>query len=197
MIQKKRLPPKQVFPIKIGGLRFLVEHFAKNNLQAFDSKDNKVWEIKLPKIEFNEDLEADIQLVFLSELHEENNQLIAIDEREIKYVLDPKNGAILSTSTLSETEKILQGQRKLAFEIAQPQFLKEMGSNLNKYTLSKFVQVKNPEFLEQMNLKNYKLEKELNLWYMLFENNNACDAEIEIIVDLKTKKIIHLKTEWA
>ncbi len=102
MKQAKRIAPKKVNPITINGINFIVEHFKEKNLQAFDSKGKKLWEIKLPKVKYDKDMETDVQDVFIEKLYEENKQLVAIDEHKVKYVIDPKTGKILSKGTEKE-----------------------------------------------------------------------------------------------
>jgi len=96
MEQKKRVAPKKVNAITFNGIKFVVEHSAKKNLQAFDLNGKTLWEIKLPKVSFNEDEEKDIQERYITKLCEEKKQLVAIDENKVKYIIDAKTGKILS-----------------------------------------------------------------------------------------------------
>ena len=92
----KRVGPRAVDSISIGGLRIMVCHNAKNNLTAFDSKGKVVWAKNIGAAEFDSDEEADVQEVYIKELKKEKGKLVVVDESNKNYVIDPASGKELS-----------------------------------------------------------------------------------------------------
>jgi len=88
----KRMGPRMVDSISIGGLRFMVSHNSKNNLSAFDSKGKLVWSKKIISGKIDPSEEKDVQEIYIRELKEEKGKLVVIDEANKKYVLSPTDG---------------------------------------------------------------------------------------------------------
>lgn len=92
----KRLAPKEVNPVISNGIKYIVPHFKIINgkvkhgyIEAWDINLNKkIWEIQIYKINYDNNLEKDVQDVFIISLKIQKNKLIILNEINDKYELN-------------------------------------------------------------------------------------------------------------
>ena len=89
----KRMAPKKVAPVKSGHIEYRAPLSAKaiGTVEAWDTKKNKLlWTKKIYTIKYNENLERDVQWVFIKSLRIVGNKLIITNERGGRYKMDLK-----------------------------------------------------------------------------------------------------------
>ncbi len=102
----KRSAPDPVAPIEHNGVIYSVEHWGKTKdsnqngglIIATDSKTNKVlWQKLIYKIEYDNNLEGDVQDVFITKLtlSEDKKFLIIINEKKETYQLNLETKEVL------------------------------------------------------------------------------------------------------
>jgi hypothetical protein len=99
MLAPKRVAPPKVKPVTIGRVRFEALHWGRDRglgqnggyLAAFDARTGaELWLLQVYKIDYREDLEEDVQDIFIESLKAgSRGTLKIIDERERRYVVDP------------------------------------------------------------------------------------------------------------
>ena len=96
--EAKRLAPKPVAPVQHEGIEFRAPLGVDKMgiVQAMDIKTQKIiWQAKLYTIEFDPNLERDVQWVFISDLKIEAGLLKVTNERGQLFTLDPATGKLL------------------------------------------------------------------------------------------------------
>ena len=97
-LQAKRVGPKAVAPVTVGGVRYEALPWGKKRglgqnggyLATFDAKTGaELGLIKVYEIKYDPKLEADVQDVFISRLDTFNGAVLITDERGRKFLLDP------------------------------------------------------------------------------------------------------------
>ena len=94
----KRIAPKPVEPAIHEGIEFRAPLGVEKMgiVQALDTKTQKIiWEAKLYTIDFDPNLERDVQWVFISDLKIEDGLLVVTNERGQQFTLDPSTGKII------------------------------------------------------------------------------------------------------
>ena len=95
----KRLGPKDVPAVEIKNLRFEVIHWGKDRgepqngglIAAFDKNTGaELWTLKVYDVIYNQELESDVQDVFIVSMSKSlfGNKLKITDERKRKYIVD-------------------------------------------------------------------------------------------------------------
>lgn len=100
----KRKPPPVVAPVVSGTVRYAVAHEKTVvdgrpvGLRAFVEKTNAdakvVWRTQVYQIDFDRNLETDVQEVYLASLTLGGVGVIAVNESGRRFVLDPINGRL-------------------------------------------------------------------------------------------------------
>ncbi len=104
---KKRVGPAEVRPVTIGNIRFEAVHWGKARglrqnggyIAALDAASGKeLWTLKVYDVQYDGDLEADKQDVFIASMSKRllQNLLDITDERGKKYVVDIKTRSVKS-----------------------------------------------------------------------------------------------------
>jgi hypothetical protein len=104
-LSAKRLPPKDVAPVTVGGIRIEVIHWGKDRgyeqnggyIAAYDPASGKeLWTLKVYNVAYDPDLESDVQDVFIKSMAKSwfGKKLKITDERNGKYVVDPATRAV-------------------------------------------------------------------------------------------------------
>ncbi len=88
-----RIPPAQVSPIEIDGIRYESVWGSMGLFRASEIKTGKtLWELTLYRYRYDEILETDVQDVFVSAMTKESNSSILVtDERATVYRVDLNN----------------------------------------------------------------------------------------------------------
>ncbi len=95
----KRSAPKEITPIVHRGIKYIVPHWGaslkkKQNggfIEAFDIKNKKrLWLLRVYKIKYDENLEKDVQDVFITEMKIKNNKLVVRNEKNDTFIIDLK-----------------------------------------------------------------------------------------------------------
>ena len=101
----KRAAPKEVTSVTHAGIQYQVVHSKWKNgqqnggyLQAIDTKDGKkVWGILVYVVEYDPELESDVQDCFINSmrLSKEKNKLIVTNEVDDHYYVDLKTQRVV------------------------------------------------------------------------------------------------------
>jgi hypothetical protein len=87
-IQHKRIPPKKVKSVILNGIKYTAPANKMGYIVALDAKsDSVIWEKQIYKINFNRNLETDVQCVFINLLCIQHDSLIIHTERNRVYSL--------------------------------------------------------------------------------------------------------------
>jgi hypothetical protein len=106
-LQAKRVGPKAVAPVTVGGVRYEAMPWGKKRglgqnggyLAAFDAKTGaELGLIKVYEIKYDPKLEADVQDVFISRLDSIDGGLAVTDERGRKYLVDVATKSVRAVS---------------------------------------------------------------------------------------------------
>ncbi len=109
----KRVPPKAVAPVRVGGIIYNVPHFGvfhgkhQNGgfVQAWDAKTKKLlWDRMVYRTLYDRDLETDVQDVFIATIRVVGSKLLVTDEASEKCEMDLPSGRVraLPHSALGE-----------------------------------------------------------------------------------------------
>lgn len=104
----KRAAPVEVAPVSRDGIEYCAPRSAGKigQVQARDAESKKVlWEATIYEIEYDPDLEKDVQWVFISGLNIEGESLIITDERNKRYALDLKTREMRELNRLKPRKK--------------------------------------------------------------------------------------------
>ncbi len=102
-LQAKRVGPKSVAPVTVGGVRYEALPWGKKRglgqnggyLATFDAKTGaELGLIKVYEIKYDSKLEADVQDVFISRLDTLDSAVLITDERGRKFILDPATKSV-------------------------------------------------------------------------------------------------------
>ena len=102
-LQAKRVGPKAVAPVTVGGVRYEALPWGKKRglgqnggyLATFDAKTgSELGLIKVYEIKYDPKLEADVQDVFISRLDTLDGAVLITDERGRKFILDPLSKSV-------------------------------------------------------------------------------------------------------
>lgn len=86
--QAKRGPAPEVTPLELNGYRYSAPHTEMGVIEAVDMKtEKKRWDMKVYDIIFNDNLERDVQWVFIKRLSFNRAELIVIDEKDNEYLV--------------------------------------------------------------------------------------------------------------
>jgi len=97
----KRVAPREVKPVVYRGVRYEAPHFGSlrgadykgGHVAAYDVKTGKqLWELEVYTTIIREDMESDVQDVFITQLLIKRDRLIVINENDKRFELDPKTG---------------------------------------------------------------------------------------------------------
>ena len=95
----KRAAPRIAKPLVVGDIRYQVVHdrYTANNrpagirayVEAWDVKANKsLWKVKVYEIVYDQNLETDVQDVYIESLALDGKKLVATTERKQSYRID-------------------------------------------------------------------------------------------------------------
>jgi hypothetical protein len=108
--EAKRVPPKEVAPVVVGGVRYEVPHFgalhekSQNGgyVQAWGVKTRKLlWDRMVYRIRYDENLERDVQDDFITAIRVKDGHLLVKTERSEEFDMDLGSGAVRALSALS------------------------------------------------------------------------------------------------
>jgi hypothetical protein len=99
----ERDSPKGVEPVIYDGIKYVA--VGMSSVQAWDVKTvenlselwdvaKPLWELKVYEVEYNTDLERDVQDVWITSLSIEDGKLIVVNEKGDKYEVDLKTQGI-------------------------------------------------------------------------------------------------------
>ncbi len=106
-LQAKRVGPKSVAPVTVGGVRYEALPWGKKHglgqnggyLATFDAKTGaELGLIKVYEIKYDPKLEADVQDVFISRLDSIDGGLAVTDERGRRYLVDVATKSVRAVS---------------------------------------------------------------------------------------------------
>ena len=87
----KRAAPADVAPVIVKGVQYSAPHDAMGFVVATGiSSGKEMWRAQIYKIRVNQELERDVQDVFITSLVAKEDTLIVTNERGEKYALDLK-----------------------------------------------------------------------------------------------------------
>jgi hypothetical protein len=96
----KRIAPKEVKPVVVKEVEYTAPTDAMGFVVATDMKTKKeLWRARVYEVTYIEDLETDVQDVFITRLVVEGNTLVVTNEKGVQYVLD------LATQKVRKKEK--------------------------------------------------------------------------------------------
>lgn len=104
----KRAAPEKVAPVSRDGIEYCAPRSADKvgRVQARDAESKKVlWEATIYEIEYDPDLEKDVQWIFISGPNIEGESLIITDERNKRYALDLKTREVHELNWLKPRKK--------------------------------------------------------------------------------------------
>ncbi len=93
----KRSPPIDVTPVIYNHIKYIAPHWGIFNkrpqnggyIEAWDLKTGKLlWELKLYTIEYDKNLEQDVQDIFITKIEINGNSLIIWNEAKDKFDVD-------------------------------------------------------------------------------------------------------------
>jgi len=85
----KRIPPKEVAPVKSGDIEYRVDHGHMGCVEAWDVKHNElIWRRQIYVVKYTIGLERDVQDVFIQSIKLKDSTLIVKNERDSEYQLD-------------------------------------------------------------------------------------------------------------
>ena len=87
-IHAKRVAPKKVQSITYNNIEYSVDHSNIGSVLITDKNSNTIKNIKIYTIEYNNDLEKDVQDIFIINLKISNNFLLITNERNKVYRMD-------------------------------------------------------------------------------------------------------------
>ena len=93
----KRIAPKKVPPVTHEGIEYHAPLDVANigRIQARDPESKKgLWEKVIYQIAYNEDLERDVQWIFIADLEIRKGNLIITDEHKRRYSLNLKTNEV-------------------------------------------------------------------------------------------------------
>ena len=101
----KRAAPDEVLPVVIDNIEYQVIHWGKERgldqnggyIAAVDkASKEELWILKVYNIEYDPDLEEDVQDIFIEALSvgQDKKTLLIIDERGLKHVVDLSTRAV-------------------------------------------------------------------------------------------------------
>jgi len=95
--QAKREPPKEVEPVTYKGVKYVVPHWGWKRgrmqnggyIEAWHiKKDKLLWELQVYVVEYNPDIESDVQDIFITSLKIEDGKLIIENEAGDRFEID-------------------------------------------------------------------------------------------------------------
>ncbi len=99
----KRSAPGEITPLVYKGIKYIVHHWGasikkKQNggfIEAFDLKERRrLWLLRVYEIEYNTNVEKDLQDIFITKIEIRNNRLIIHNEKKDKFVVDLKTKSV-------------------------------------------------------------------------------------------------------
>jgi hypothetical protein len=87
-IYAKRIAPKKVQSIVYNNIEYSVDHSNIGSVLITDKNSNTIKNIKIYTIEYNNNLEKDVQDIFIKNLKISNNFLLITNERNKVYRMD-------------------------------------------------------------------------------------------------------------
>jgi hypothetical protein len=87
-LQAKRVAPKKVQSIVYNNIEYSVDHSNIGYILIKDKNSNTIKNIKIYTIEYDNDLEKDVQDIFIINLKISNNNLLITNERNKVYRMD-------------------------------------------------------------------------------------------------------------
>jgi len=106
----KREAPKDVPPVIVGGVRYTAPHWTRGKarqqqggyLEARDvATGRQLWDLRIYEIKYDQDLERDVQDIFITSLKVVGGKLQVVNEKGDKFVVD-----------LSR-RKVIEGRRRV------------------------------------------------------------------------------------
>lgn len=95
--EAKRQDPKNVRPLVYKGIKFIA-HWSNGYVKARDIETNKeVWENQVYKVDYDPNLESDVQDQFITSLSIEAGKLAVVAEGGKKYIVDIPNNILKVT----------------------------------------------------------------------------------------------------
>lgn len=87
----KRMAPEEVKPVVHGNIEYRAPHEKMGVVEAWDKATGKmVWEKKVYTVKIDQDLEEDVQWVFITKLEIDAGKLIVTNEDNDRYSIDLK-----------------------------------------------------------------------------------------------------------
>jgi hypothetical protein len=108
--EARRLPPKDVAPVVVDGIRYKVVHFgalhekSQNGgyVQAWDVKTRKLlWDRMVYRVSYDENLEKDVQDDFIAAIRVKGGHLFVKTERSEEFDMDLGAGQVRALTALS------------------------------------------------------------------------------------------------
>jgi len=87
-IHAKRGAPKKVQSIVYNNIEYSVDHSKIGYILITDKNSNTIKNLKIYNIDYNNDLEKDVQDIFIKNLKISNNYLIITNERNKVFKID-------------------------------------------------------------------------------------------------------------
>ena len=125
--EAKRLPPKEVAPVVVGGVEYKVPHFgalhgkSQNGgyVQAWDVKTRKLlWDRIVYRVRYDDSLEKDVQDDFITAIRVKGGHLFVKTERSEELDMDLGSGEVRALSALSPHVKLASAAK--ASDAVQP-----------------------------------------------------------------------------
>jgi hypothetical protein len=87
-LQAKRVAPKKVQSIVFNNIEYSVDHSNIGSILIKDKSSKMIKNIKIYTIEYNNDLEKDVQDIFITNLKISNNYLLITNESNKVFRMD-------------------------------------------------------------------------------------------------------------
>jgi hypothetical protein len=97
-IQAKRVAPKKVQSIVHNNIEYSVDHSNIGSILIKDKSSNMTKNLKIYTIEYNKDLEKDVQDIFIKNLKISNNYLLITNESNKVFSMDLSTHQITQVS---------------------------------------------------------------------------------------------------
>jgi hypothetical protein len=115
--QAKRDAPKEVKPVTLDGIRYVVSHWGSDNgskqnggfLQAWDVKTNKkLWTIRVYDVKYAPGLEQDVQGNFIVSLEVVDGKLRVVNEAKDVFDVDPRTKEVFEVGRRTGKIKLVK-----------------------------------------------------------------------------------------